>query len=56
MNTKEKQIKPMLCPVCGEFYFSELDENELKFGRKPSDVYCHKCGWHYDLEQKTTLI
>ena len=51
MNKDVKQIEPMLCPVCGEFYFSKLDEYELEFGRKPNDVYCHKCGWHYDLEQ-----
>lgn len=43
-----KKYKEMSCPVCNKFYFSELDENDLKnenFG------FCLKCGWKYDLDQ-----
>lgn len=45
------QIKPMSCPVCDEFYFTKLDDDELKEGTKPGDQFCNVCGWHYDLEQ-----
>lgn len=51
MNKNEKQIKPMLCPVCGEFYFTKINRIELELGYKPSDKCCSVCGWRYDLEQ-----
>lgn len=51
MDTKTKQIKPMMCPVCGRFYFSKLNEDRLKAGEMPNDVQCSHCGWYYDLEQ-----
>lgn len=51
MNKNEKQIKPMLCPVCGEFYFPKLFDYEIEFGETPNDVQCFHCGWYYDLEQ-----
>lgn len=51
MNKEIKQIKPMICPVCGKFYFSELSEDDIKSGDRPNDVQCHMCGWKYDLEQ-----
>lgn len=38
--------RPMLCPVCGKFYFSELQE-----GDDIARLQCSKCGWHYDYEQ-----
>ena len=40
-----EDYKPMLCPVCGDFYFSELQEgDELPFR-------CSHCGWVYDSQQ-----
>ncbi len=42
---KDKYI-PMLCPVCKEFYFSELQE-----GDEECEFYCSHCGWYYDVEQ-----
>ena len=44
---KAEKYKPMLCPVCGEFYFTDLSKEELN-----SDIIqCHHCGWKYDLCQ-----
>ncbi len=51
MDKNLKQIKPMLCPVCGRFYFTELNEYELANGETPNEVQCSRCGWYYDLEQ-----
>lgn len=52
MDKNLKQIKPMLCPVCGKFYFSELNDVEInQLGMKPNNIQCRKCGWFYDLEQ-----
>lgn len=51
MNKKVKQIKPMICPVCGKFYFSELSESDIESGDMPNTVRCTQCGWFYDLEQ-----
>ena len=42
---RDKYI-PMLCPVCEEFYFSELQE-----GDEDCEFYCSHCGWYYDVEQ-----
>jgi len=51
MNKDNKQIKPMICPVCGKFYFSELTADEIENGESPNSVQCSECGWFYDLEQ-----
>ena len=45
-NAKMTQYKPMLCPVCGDFYFSELQE-----GDDVRKLRCSRCGWRYDLVQ-----
>lgn len=51
MDKIVKQIKPMLCPVCGKFYFSELSKEEIEEGETPNTTQCSRCGWFYDLEQ-----
>lgn len=51
MNKEEKQIKPMVCPVCGKFYFGKLTQEDLDDGVTPNSVQCCECGWFYDLEQ-----
>ena len=38
--------QPMECPVCGKFFFAELQE-----GEDIHDLQCTKCGWRYDYEQ-----
>lgn len=43
MNNK---YKPMMCPVCNEFFFSEMQE-----GDDYLEFYCSRCGWNYDLHQ-----
>ena len=43
---KKDYYKPMECPVCGRFYFSELQD-----GDDISCLQCTKCGWRYDLDQ-----
>ena len=43
-----KRYKPMDCPVCGEFYFSGLDESDVEIY---DNLQCPQCGWIYDLEQ-----
>ena len=43
---KKALYQPMECPVCGKFYFSELQE-----GDEISRLQCSKCGWHYDYDQ-----
>ena len=49
-----KRFKPMMCPVCGNFYFSEpledFKEAELE-EYLSGNVQCLKCGWIYDLDQ-----
>lgn len=42
MKTK---YKPMLCPVCKKFYFSELIESDM------FPPQCNHCGWIYDFSQ-----
>lgn len=40
--------KPMLCPVCGKFYFSEPQEGDTDY----QDFFqCSVCGWKYDIKQ-----
>ncbi len=51
MDKTLKQIKPMLCPVCGKFYFSEFLEENIERGETPNTTQCSRCGWFYDLEQ-----
>ena len=43
---EKNKYKPMLCPVCGKFYFSEWED-----GDEDCEFYCWDCGWEYDLEQ-----
>ena len=38
--------QPMECPVCGKFYFSELQEDD-----DIGHLQCSKCGWLYDYDQ-----
>lgn len=42
----KKEYEPMLCPVCGEFYFSEIQEED-----NVDELYCYHCGWKYDIKQ-----
>ncbi|MBQ1282219.1 MAG: CPCC family cysteine-rich protein [Bifidobacteriaceae bacterium] len=43
---KNNTYQPMECPVCGDFYFSELQEDDdIDF------LQCLRCGWQYDYEQ-----
>ena len=52
MDKNLKQIKPMLCPVCGKFYFSELTDVDIEqLNMTPNTTQCDRCGWFYDLEQ-----
>ena len=39
-------FEPMLCPVCEDFYFSNLQEGDVV-----DELYCYHCGWKYDLAQ-----
>ncbi len=51
---KIKKFKPMLCPVCGEMYFSgpHKDDYEWKVQEYINgEVQCSHCGWIYELEQ-----
>ncbi len=58
---KKEQYKPMLCPVCEDFYFSELREDSEDLGYFTllttqlgisDDIHqCSRCGWLYDSEQ-----
>ena len=40
------EYEPMYCPVCGNFYFSELQD-----GDDPENFQCLSCGWKYNLHQ-----
>ncbi len=49
-----KVFKPMLCPVCGEFYFSKPLKDYLDteiFEYFNGEVKCQHCGWIYEYEQ-----
>ncbi len=50
-----KKFKPMICPVCGEMYFSEPNKGDLYEEELDEylngEVYCRHCGWVYDLDQ-----
>lgn len=48
VNVKDKEYKPMVCPVCHDTYFSPLTESDFEYGR---DLQCQQCGWIYDLAQ-----
>ena len=48
-----KNFKPMECPVCHEYYFTddtELEKEDPDYEGKQDD-YCSHCGWKYDLYQ-----
>lgn len=51
MDKKEKQVKPMECPICGKFFFTKLTEDDIAAGETPNEQQCCFCGWFYDLEQ-----
>ncbi len=42
----KNKYKPMECPICGKFYFSDLQD-----GDEYSEFFCSVCGWVYDLNQ-----
>lgn len=49
-----KKIKPMMCPIRDEMYFSE--SNKDSYGEDleeylNGEVQCRHCGWIYDLNQ-----
>lgn len=43
-----KKYREMDCPVCGEYYFSQLTEDEIEMY---DFVRCSVCGWINDLYQ-----
>lgn len=45
---KRNDYTPMQCPVCGEFYFSELQDYEFD---ALDYIQCTHCGWKYDVKQ-----
>ena len=38
----------MMCPVCGKFEFTALQETDLLFR---DEMQCSVCGWKYDQRQ-----
>lgn len=46
-----KKYKPIICPICDEFYFSPLSKEDKEDGIDGLDSFCYVCGWKYDLEQ-----
>lgn len=47
----EKKYITTDCPVCNEFYFSELTEEDVQDGDDGLSRFCHVCGWKYNVEQ-----
>lgn len=43
----KSDYKPMVCPVCSDFYFSDLTEED----RLGDPFQCSQCGWIYSLKQ-----
>lgn len=43
---KNNKIKAMICPVCGEYYFSDSCNDDTD-----TVDQCRHCGWFYDLKQ-----
>lgn len=53
-KVKKIKFKAMLCPICGEMYFSKpskrnYDEKIQEYLN--GEVQCNHCGWIYELEQ-----
>lgn len=49
-----KNFKPMECPICHQYYFSDDPDLKKKGGPEyegKEDDYCSHCGWKYDLYQ-----
>ena len=42
----KESYQPMECPVCHDFFFSELGEED-----SVGNLHCSHCGWLYDLNQ-----
>ena len=47
----EKKYKAIDCPVCDEFYFSPLTEEDIEDGENGLDRFCYVCGWKYNPDQ-----
>jgi hypothetical protein len=48
-----KYFKPMVCPICHEYYFTDdtiFEKQDPEYQGKRDD-YCRHCGWEYDLYQ-----
>ena len=45
------KLKKYLCPICSNYYFTELSKEEIEEGIKMEDDFCTICGWHYVKEQ-----
>lgn len=45
---KKSKFKEMECPVCHQFYFSPLTDDDVHYGMA---MQCTQCGWKYDLAQ-----
>lgn len=41
----EKKYKPMVCPICGKFEFTPIQEGD------EIPPWCYSCGWVYDSDQ-----
>lgn len=44
-----ESYKPMTCPVCKRFYFTEFEDGEVGVPR------CSHCGWRYDADQQSDI-